>query len=92
MRRQEGEKGREPKGHSPRIQAGKGTFVLDRGQGGGPSYSRIKISVFRRWTMPEKGHWLLDNPWLLLFIHVALFVILYLAWGWMDIARVPRGQ
>jgi len=42
--------------------------------------------------MPEKGLWLLDNPWLLLFIHVALFVILYLAWGWMDIARVPRGQ
>ncbi|BCP67325.1 hypothetical protein [Thermus thermophilus] len=39
--------------------------------------------------MTEKGHWLLDNPWLLLTLHVVLFVGLYLIWGWLDISRVP---
>ncbi|GAA5335407.1 MULTISPECIES: hypothetical protein [Thermus] len=40
--------------------------------------------------MPEKEHWLLDNPWLLLGIHVVLFVGLYLVWGWLDISRIPK--
>lgn len=39
--------------------------------------------------MAEKEHWLLDNPWLLLALHAALFVGLYLVWGWLDIARIP---
>lgn len=40
--------------------------------------------------MPEKEHWLLDNPWLLLLLHTVLFVGLYLIWGWLDITRIPR--
>lgn len=40
--------------------------------------------------MAEKGHWFLDNPWLLLALHMALFVgLFYLIWGWLDISRIP---
>lgn len=35
---------------------------------------------------------LLDNPFLLLFIGVAVPTVLYLIWGIMEVAQIPIGK
>ncbi|MBT6426110.1 MAG: hypothetical protein HOK30_00485, partial [Rhodospirillaceae bacterium] len=35
---------------------------------------------------------LLDNPFLLLFIGVAVPTVLYTVWGVMEVAQIPLGQ
>lgn len=37
------------------------------------------------------GQRFLENPWALLILHTALFVVLYLLWAWAEIAAIPRG-
>ena len=32
---------------------------------------------------------LMDNPWLLLFLGVAITAVSYTAWGWIEIASIP---
>ncbi len=32
---------------------------------------------------------LMDNPWLLLALSLAVLFISYTAWGWLDLASIP---
>lgn len=33
---------------------------------------------------------LMDNPWLLLFLGLAITVISYTAWGWIELINLPQ--
>jgi len=35
---------------------------------------------------------LLDNPWLLLFLGIAIPVLSYTVWGWIELAFLPPAQ
>ncbi len=52
------------------------------GRGGGEGEDRQRVPAMQS---------LLDNPFLLLFIGVAVPAVLYIIWGVMEVAHIPIG-
>jgi hypothetical protein len=57
--------------------------MAQQSSGTGASEPRERVPVMQR---------VLDNPFLLLFIGVAVPTVFYLIWGIMEVAQIPIGK
>jgi hypothetical protein len=66
-------------------------------------WPQFSIKILRRLTMPQEDNIpqperipffqrMLDNPFLLLFIGVAMPTVFYVLWGVMEIATIPVAE
>jgi hypothetical protein len=61
----------------------KGGVMAQQTSANPPAAKRERVPVMQR---------VLDNPFLLLFIGVAVPTLFYLMWGVMEIAQIPLGK
>ena len=55
-------------------------LMADENQAEGPAEAPERVPIMQR---------VLDNPFLLLFLGVAMPAVLYLMWGVMEVAQIP---